>query len=402
MELSGIRYVQDIDFERRTAFVRVDFNVPMSGGEITDDARIAAALPTLRQIQDQGGSLVLASHLGRPKGAKDPALSLLPAGARLAELLDAEVIFADDCVGDAVRKQARDLPGGGVLLLENLRFYKAETQGDPVFASELAAMADVYVNDAFGTAHRAHASTYTMAQHFDEKHRVAGALIEKELRFLGPLLLDAERPYVGILGGAKVSDKLSVIENLLGHIDVLLIGGAMANTFLAAQGVDVGASRVESNMFDTARGLLRSAETRRTRIILPSDHIVAPTIDAEGGDTTNDEEIGGDLAAFDIGPKTIERYRQEVARARTVFWNGPVGVFENPAFSAGTFAIAAALADAKATVVVGGGDSAAALRESGHSDEVSHVSTGGGASLEFIEGRELPGIAALRAGHKFG
>lgn len=401
MELSGIRNVEEADVGGRTVFVRVDFNVPMRDGVITDDARIRAALPTINLLRERGARLVLASHMGRPKGERKPELSLEPAGARLAELIGADVIFADDCVGAAVAKVIRDLPQGGVVLLENLRFHTAEKKGDKVFASELAALADVYVNDAFGTAHRAHASTYTMAQFFPEERRFAGLLIGKELDHLGPLLQGPARPYLGIVGGAKVSDKLTVIENLIGKLDVLLIGGAMAYTFLAAKDTRIGKSLVEPEMFDHARALLASADVRKTRIVLPTDHIVAPSIDADEGTPTKGVNIEDGVAGFDIGPKSLALFSREIREAATVFWNGPVGVFEKPAFSAGTFGLANALADSHATVVVGGGDSAAALKAAGRADDVDHVSTGGGASMEFIEGRDLPGIAALRAGHRF-
>ena len=295
----------------------------------------------------------------------------------------------------------RDLNEGGIALLENLRFHTAETKGDAVFASELASLAHGYVNDAFGTAHRAHASTYTVARFFPETRRAAGLLIGRELQHLGPLLHEPPRPYVAVLGGAKVSDKIGVIENLIGRIDTLLIGGAMAYTFLASQGHGTGISLVEHEMIETANKLLRQAEASRTTLLLPSDHIVGPTIDASEGIVTEDVNVPSGLAGFDIGPQTLARYREVVDRAETVFWNGPLGVFENAAFQQGTFGIANALADARATVIVGGGDSASALAAAGREEDVTHVSTGGGASLEFIEGRELPGIAALRAGHRF-
>ncbi len=401
MELSGISSVSDADVEGRSVFVRVDFNVPFNDGEIADDARIRAALPTIQLLRENGARVVLGSHLGRPKGEKTPELSMLRIGTRLSELLEGPVTVADDCVGDAIQRVIREQPAGGVVLLENLRFQKAERKGDKVFASELAALADVYVNDAFGTAHRAHASTYTMVQFFPEAKRYAGLLIDKELKHLGPLLHGADKPYLGVIGGAKVSDKLTVLENLIGKIDVLLVGGAMAYTFLAAKGIETGSSLVEPQMLDAARALLASAPTRGTEIVLPTDHVVAPAIDSPEGITTEGVSIPKGVAGFDIGPKTIELFSRHITEAATVFWNGPLGVFEHEPFSKGTFAIAGALADSDASVVVGGGDSASALRESGRSAEVAHISTGGGASLEFIEGAELPGIAALRAGHRF-
>jgi len=401
MELSGIRSVEDLDVAGRTVFVRVDFNVPIRDGEITDDARIRAALPTIEHLRAQGAKLVLGSHLGRPKGQRHDHLSLVPVGARLAELLDTEVVVPDDSVGDGVKKLVKDLGPGGIVLLENLRFHTAEKKGDAVFANQLASLAEYYVNDAFGTAHRAHASTYTMAGFFDDKHRAAGFLIKKELDYLGPLMTSPEKPYVGILGGAKVSDKIKVIENLLGRLDTLLIGGAMAYTFLAAQGISTGRSLVEADRIELATDLLRSASARGTRVLLPVDHVTAAAIDSDETRVTDTASIARDEAGFDIGPKTIALYRDAIASARTVIWNGPLGVFEREPFSTGTFSIAEALADSDATVVVGGGDSAAALRQSGRADDVAHVSTGGGASLEFLEGAELPGIAALRAGHRF-
>ena len=401
MELSGIKSVRDPDFEARTVFVRVDFNVPFSDGEISDDARIRAAIPTIQLLRERGCRVVLGSHLGRPNGQRSPELSTIRVGSRLAELLGTSVTVADDCVGDAVQRVIREQPEGGVVLLENLRFHRAEKKGDRVFASELAALADAYVNDAFGTAHRAHASTYTMVQFFPEAKRAAGLLIDRELQHLGPLLHGAEKPYVGIIGGAKVSDKLTVLENLIGKLDVLLVGGAMAYTFLGANGNKVGASLVEPKMYEVARALLASAQARGTEIVLPTDHIVAGSIDAPEGIVTDGVQIPDGVAGFDIGPKSITLFTRKLEQAATVFWNGPVGVFEHEPFSKGTCSIANALADSDAVVVVGGGDSASALRESGRGDDVTHISTGGGASLEFIEGAELPGIAALRSGHRF-
>jgi phosphoglycerate kinase len=400
MELSGIRYLKDLQLAGKTAFIRVDFNVPLDGSTITDDARIRAAVPTIQFVRAAGAKVVLGSHLGRPKGGPEAKYSLLPVAEHLAVLLGTEVILSDDCVGDGVAKAIHDLPAGGVLMLENLRFHAAEEKGDPIFAAQLAALADVYINDAFGTAHRAHASTYTMVQHFPDTARAAGFLVEKELTALGPLLRDAAKPYVGILGGAKVSDKIKVIENLLGKLDTLLIGGAMAYTFLKAQGFDTGSSLVEEDRVELARQLLKQAEARKTRVVLPSDHIVSDSINGKGSlcATTS---IPDGMAGFDIGPETTKLFAAYIAKAATIIWNGPAGVFEKPEFSKGTFAIANAVADCDAVVVVGGGDSAAAIAASGRAGDVTHVSTGGGASLEFLEGIDLPGIAALRSGHKF-
>ncbi|MFT6629016.1 MAG: phosphoglycerate kinase, partial [Flavobacteriales bacterium] len=381
MELSGIRNLDTLKVPGKTVLVRVDFNAPFQDGVISDDGRIRAALPTINALREQDCRVVLASHRGRPNGERVRELSLVPIGERLAELLDCDICVPDDCVGDGAKKVIRDLPPRGVVLLENLRFHTAETKGDSVFASELASLADAYVNDAFGTAHRAHASTYTVARFFSEDKRAAGRLIERELEHLNPLLLNAETPFLGILGGAKVSDKIAVIENLLGRLNTLLIGGAMAYTFLAARGESVGSSLVQPDMLEIAKRLLVAAEATRTKLLLPTDHVIAAAIGAEKGDVTEGASIPFGMAGFDIGPKTIELYKQEIARARTVFWNGPMGVFESSAFDGGTFAVAHALGDSKATVVVGGGDSAAALKTAGRSDDVTHVSTGGGASL---------------------
>lgn len=401
MELSGIRYLDKLACDERIVFVRVDFNVPLENGRVTDDTRIVAALPTLQALRQRRCRLVLGSHLGRPTEAREPELSLIPVAARLAELLDTEVIVPDDCVGDGVRKVVRDLPAGGIVLLENLRYHRAEEKADPAFAAELASMAQFYVNDAFGTAHRAHASTYTMVQHFDEQHRAAGLLVERELKFLGPLLSSPPKPFVGIMGGSKVSDKIGILENMIGRMDTILIGGAMAYTFLAARGVSIGTSRVEADKIELAGRLLRSAEVRRTKLVLPIDHVVAASIDAKLGETTADEAVPAGKAGFDIGPGTVALFSRTIAEASTIVWNGPLGVFEKAPFAAGTMAIANAVADSEATSVIGGGDSASALARSGRTNDVSHVSTGGGASLEFLEGADLPGIAALRAGHRF-
>ncbi len=390
----AIRSIEDLPIEGKRTFIRVDFNVPLSEGSISDDTRVMAALPTIRHAVARGAKVILASHLGRPKGQVVDSLRLEPVGVRLAELLEIEVIAADDCVGDGVRKLSQDMRDGQLLLLENLRFHKGETANDPDFSEKLASIADVYINDAFGTAHRSHASTVGMVKHFSEKG--VGYLIRKELKFLGEALREPKRPFVAVLGGAKVSDKIGVISALLNKADSILVGGAMAYTFLAARGQKVGSSRVERDKVELAKNLMDMAKERKVRLVLPEDHVVAA-----GPDSSSAEVVEGDipegLMGLDIGPRTIEIYGKALASARTVFWNGPMGVFEKEPFSKGTFGVADALAASKAISVVGGGDSAAALRKSGLADKVSHISTGGGASLEFVEGKILPGIAALES-----
>lgn len=402
MNLSGIRSLADVEVDGKTVFVRVDFNVPLDGKTITDDARIRAALPTIQSLLERGAKVVLGSHLGRPGGVADDRFSLEPVASRLAELLEIDVIFTDDCVGDGVKKVVRDANAGEVILLENLRFHKAETKNDPLFAKELASLADVYINDAFGTSHRKHASTYAMVSHFPDDHVGMGLLVRRELEFLTPLLYRATRPYVAIMGGAKVSDKIKVIENLLGRVDHLLIGGAMAYTFLAAQNIGIGKSLVETDKIDLARTLLARAEKSNTKIMLPLDHGVAPDFSSDDRTDTTGVQIPDDTIALDIGPETIEAFSEVIAKAKTIIWNGPLGLFERDAFNDGTFAVANAVANnTEALTVIGGGDSAAAIVAAGRAQDVSHVSTGGGASLEYLEGAELPGIAALRAGHLF-
>ena len=392
-----IRSIEQLAIAGKRLFIRVDFNVPLDKktGAVKDDARIRAALPTIRYALSKGAKVILASHLGRPDGRVVPAMSLEPAGAVLSQALGQDVIFADDCVGSGVRKLVADLKDGQVLLLENLRFHAEEEANDEEFSRQLASIADVYVDDAFGTVHRAHASTVGMVRHVRE--RGAGLLVAQELKHLQPLLKGAKKPYLAILGGAKVSDKIKVIDQLMGKIDALLIGGAMAYTFLTARGIAVGASRVEKDKVDTAKRILDKAAGARVDILLPTDHVVAR--EPKGSVPTSIvETIGEGMLGLDIGPKTIALYRQRIASASTVFWNGPMGLFEVKEFEAGTRAVADGLVEATArgaTCVVGGGDSAAAIAEFGLADKVSHVSTGGGASLEFLEGRELPGIKAL-------
>ena len=392
----AVHTLDELDLAGKRVFIRCDFNVPLEGSTITDDRRIRGALPTIRHAVKAGAKVILASHLGRPKGSPNPDYSLLPVGERLSELLGREVAFADDCVGDGVRKLVQDLQPGQVLLLENLRFHAGGEKNDPALARQLAQNADVWVMDAFGTAHRAHASTAGMAAFVKEK--AAGFLVKKELDYLGKALADPARPFLAILGGAKVSDKIKVIDALLTKCDALIIGGAMAYTFLKARGASVGRSRVEEGALEEAGRLLKRAAERKVKLLLPIDHMVAegPQGDARHA-YTEGEEIPADMMGVDIGPRTVKLYRDEIRGAKTIFWNGPMGIFEEKAFSAGTFAIAQELAQVDAVTVVGGGDSAAAIMQAGVADKVTHVSTGGGASLEFVEGRPLPGIEALES-----
>ncbi len=390
------RSIKDLDLNGRRVLMRVDFNVPIKNGAIKDDTRIRASLPTIRYALEKGAaSVVLCSHLGRPKGKPVPEYSLRPVAKRLSELLGRPVTFADDCVGqpaaDAIARAGR----GGVVLLENLRFHAEEEKNDPKFAAALASLADVYVDDAFGSAHRAHASTEGVVHHIKES--AAGLLMAQELEFLGRVLERPEHPFVAVLGGAKVSDKLEVIENLIPRVDALLIGGAMAYTFFKSRGLPVGKSLVEGDLLDAARDITARAAQRGLRLELPSDHVVAPKLEA-GVPTdvlaVTDPAIG-DRMGLDIGPRTIQTYRDVIAGAKTVVWNGPMGVFEIDAFAAGTIAVAKAVADVKGMTVIGGGDSIAAVAKAGVTDRIAHISTGGGASLEFLGGRELPGVAAL-------
>jgi phosphoglycerate kinase len=392
----ALKTIDALELGGKRVFIRVDFNVPLDPqGRVTDDARSRAALPTIRHAIQAKAKVILASHLGRPKGKPEDRqkLTLEPAAARLSELLSQDVILADDCVGDGVKKLVRDLKDGHVLLLENLRFHPEEEKNDEAFARELASLADVWVNDAFGTAHRAHASTAGMARFVKEK--AAGFLVQKEVEYLGKALGSPARPFVAIVGGAKVSDKIRVLENLIAKADAVCVGGAMAYTFLKAQGVPVGRSLIEEDKLELARQILERAEARKVDLLLPVDHVCG----AEPRETAervvvNDRAIPDGLVGLDIGPKTLDRYRQRVAAAKTVFWNGPMGLFEQKPWSEGTFGIARAMAASPAVTVVGGGDSAAAVEQAGLVDQMKHVSTGGGASLEFIEGRELPGVKA--------
>jgi phosphoglycerate kinase len=389
------RTIKDLDLAGRRVLMRVDFNVPIKNGEIKDDTRIRSSLPTIRYALERGARVViLCSHLGRPKGKPTPEYSLKPVAERLSALLGRPVVFAEDCVG-APAKAAIDRAGSGIVLLENLRFHPEEEKNDAAFAKQLADLADVYVDDAFGSAHRAHASTEGVVRQI--KDAAAGLLMAAELEHLGRVLERPDHPFVAILGGAKVSDKLEVIENLIPRVDALLVGGAMAYTFFKARGLPVGRSLVEDDLIGAARDIETRAQARGLRLELPVDHVVAPKVEAGAPSETiavTDPAIG-ERMGLDIGPKTIETYRSVIAPAKTVVWNGPMGVFEIEAFATGTMAVANAMAGVRGTTVIGGGDSIAAVAKAGVSDKITHISTGGGASLEFLGGRELPGVAAL-------
>ena len=393
----GIKTFSDLDIAGRRLFVRADFNVPLtSDGKVADDTRIRESLPTIKLAIEKGARVVLASHLGRPKGKPDKKYTLEPVAERLAELIGDDVALTDEPVGDGARKVVHDLKAGAVALLENLRFSPAEEANDEGFARALASYADVYVNDAFGTAHRAHASTAGITKFVADKGM--GLLMEREVKFLGKLLGEVERPFVAIIGGAKVSDKIGVLGNLLGRVDQILIGGAMANTFLKAKGGKLGRSLVEDDKLALARSFLRKAEEANVDILLPRDAVAAAGIKADSGRVVQAMAIPEDLAALDIGPETARGFADAIARAKTIFWNGPMGVFESEPFAAGTLAVAKAVASAPgALTVVGGGDSVAAIHKSGVADKITHISTGGGASLEFLEGKKLPGLAALES-----
>ncbi len=393
-----IRSLNQLDLAGRRVFVRVDFNVPLRDGAIQDDTRIRAALPTLNQILAAGGSLVVASHLGRPKGGPDPAFSLAPVAVRLGELLGRPVTLAPGVVGPEVEALARGLAPGQVLLLENVRFAPGETKNDPALSRQLAALADAFVNDAFGSSHRAHASVAGMAELFPPERRAAGHLLLAEVEAFGRVLDAPRRPLVAMLGGAKVSDKIAVLQNLLARVDRLVVGGAMAYTFLAAQGVPTGDSLVEADRVEMAREILAAARARGVAVFLPVDHVVAQELQA-GVPTrvTEGQEIPAGWRGLDIGPRSREAFAVALAGAGTVLWNGPMGVFEVPPFDAGTTAVAEAVAACAGFTVVGGGDSVSAVKRSGVADRIGHISTGGGASLELLEGQQLPGIAALDA-----
>ncbi len=386
--------IEDISVESKKVLVRVDFNVPLNEkGEITDETRIQAALPTIKYLLDHHAKVILCSHLGRPKGEVKPEFSLAPVAKRLQVLLDTKVTFAKDVIGPSADEAVANIQDGEVVLLENLRFHKEETKNDPEFAKKLASYADIFVNDAFGTAHRAHASTEGVTHYLPS---VAGFLIKKELEFMGGALENPQRPFVAILGGAKIADKIPVIENLFNKVDCLIIGGGMANTFLAAQGYHMGKSLVDADSIGLANELLKKAKLKGVKILLPIDVVAA---DAFSNDAKTVmvpvDSIPEGYMALDIGSSTTMIFAEEINRAKTVIWNGPMGVAEMPNFAGGTRAVAEALANTSATTIIGGGDSAAAVKNLGFGDKMSHISTGGGASLEFLEGKELPGIAAL-------
>ena len=387
--------IEDIAVQGKKVLVRVDFNVPMDKetGEITDDNRITAALPTIKYLYEHGAKVILCSHLGRPKGEFNMKFSMAPVAKRLGELVDTNVILAKDVVGEDAQQKAAALKDGEILLLENVRFHAEEEKNDPAFAKQLADLAEIYVNDAFGTAHRAHASTAGVAAYLPT---ACGYLIEKEVSVMGKALENPDRPFVAILGGAKVKDKIGVINNLLEKVDTLIIGGGMAYTFLAAKGYEIGQSLLDEERIGFANELMAKAEEKGVKLLLPVDTVVAKEFAADAEHKTVDStEIPADWQGLDIGPKTQKLFHDAIVSAGTVVWNGPMGVFEFEAFAAGTKAVAAAMAECKGVTIVGGGDSAAAVEQLGYKDQMTHVSTGGGASLEFLEGLELPGIAAI-------
>ncbi len=388
------RTIRELAIEGRRTFVRVDFNVPLDHGKVTDRSRIESTLPTIRHAMERGAKVILASHAGRPKGKRNPDYSLEPVGQLLAELLRCEVLLTDDCISEAAGKIVGDLRDGQIALLENLRFHPGEEKNDDAFARALAKLCDVYVNDAFGAAHRAHASVAALPRLVRE--RGIGLLMEREIQALEKLRTTSVHPFVAVIGGAKVSDKLGVLEALVDRVDALLIGGAMANTFLAAQGFSMGKSLVETEKLPLARSLMQRAKDRGVKLLVPVDLVVAKSLDASEGRVVGTNLVPDDSLALDIGPKTVAAYRHEILPAKALFWNGPLGLFEHKAFAEGTLGIARAGADCAGFTVVGGGDSVAAVNQAGLAERYDHVSTGGGASLEFLEGRQMPGIEAVK------
>ena len=400
MSFLSKKTIDDIDVKGKRVLVRVDFNVPMKDGVITNDNRIVAALPTIKKLVADGGKVILCSHLGKPKNGPEAKFSLAPCAVRLSELLGQPVVFADDdtVVGENAKAAVAAMNDGDVVLLQNTRFRKEETKNLEPFSSELASLAEVYVNDAFGSAHRAHCSTAGVTDHI--KDTAVGYLMSKEIEFLGNAVENPVRPFVAILGGAKVADKLSVIENLLTKVDTLIIGGGMAYTFLKAQGKEVGTSLVDEEKIEYCQNMLKQAEEKGVKLLLPVDTVIATAvpepIDAEiATEVVDSAKIPADKMGLDIGPKTRELFGEAVKSAKTVVWNGPMGVFENPVLAEGTRAVAKALAETDATTIIGGGDSAAAVMQLGYADQITHISTGGGASLEYLEGKVLPGIACI-------
>ena len=386
--------VEDLELRGKRTLIRVDFNVPLDDKQITDYTRIKAALPTVNYVVEHGGKAILMSHLGRPNGEVLPELSLEPVAERLGDLLNRDVVMAPDCIGDEVKAIVSKMKEGDVVLLENLRFHAEEEKNDPDFAGKLAELADVYVNDAFGAAHRAHASTAGITEYVSQA--AAGFLMQKEMEYIGNAIADPERPFMAILGGVKVSDKIGVIENLMKKADAIIIGGAMAYTFLKAQGRRVGKSLVEDDKLDLAKKLLKKAIDEDVPLYLPIDHVIADKFAADANvKVVKRSGIPDEWEGMDIGPATVEKYKGVLEGAKTIVWNGPVGVFEFDAFAKGSFAIAKILAESDAITIIGGGDCVAAVQKSGYADRITHISTGGGASLEFMEGKELPGIAAL-------
>jgi phosphoglycerate kinase len=389
--------IRELALSGKRVFIRVDFNVPLDGGRVSDDTRIRETLPTLRLAIERGARLVLASHLGRPKGKVDPKYSLAPVGAKLSEMLGKPVVFASDCVGADAEAKSKALRNGDVLLLENVRYHSQEEANDADFSKQLAALCDqMFVCDAFGSAHRTHASVVGITKFV--RQSAAGLLMEKELAYLGKAISNPERPFVAVLGGAKVSDKIEVVQNLMKLADAMLIGGAMAYTFLKSQGLPVGKSLVENDKLDLARGLFDEARSRKFRLLLPVDHVLAESPESTATITTDIAQTPEGWMGLDVGPKTIAQFGAEISKARTIVWNGPLGMFEKPAFAQGTLAMARAVAAATvagATSIVGGGDSVAAVEQSGVASQISHISTGGGASLEFLAGDKLPGVEAL-------